>query len=106
MSLLRDMIVTLGDALRLSNDLMRHKLEAQAKALKRGIGRLMMGLAFLMTAVVLAGTGAGFLLFAVFVYIARATGPAAAGLIVGFGLLLIAIVMFLIGRSAATRLRS
>lgn len=105
MSFLRDMIVTIGDALRLSNDLMRYKLEAQTKALKRGAGRLATYLAFLLIAALLAGTGVGFLLFGIFVYIACATGPAAAGLIIGFGLLLLAIVMFLVGRSVAARPR-
>lgn len=106
MSLLRDTIVTIGDALRLSNDLMRYKLEAQAKALKRGVSRLVMTLAFLMAAALLAGTGVGFLLFGLFIYVASETGPATAGLITGLGLLLVAIVLFLVGRSVATRPRS
>jgi hypothetical protein len=103
MSLLRDLIVTVGDGLRLSSDLMRHKVAVETQALKRTASRMVTFLALALFAVLLAGAGVGFLLYGVFILIAKATGLAAAGLIVGFVLLLLAVVVFLIGRSAATR---
>lgn len=103
MSLLRDLAATVGDALRLSNDLMRYKLEVQAQAFKRGVSRMATFLVLLMAAALLAGTALGFLLYGTFIYIAAATNPAAAGLIVGFGLLLVAIIVLLVGRSVLRR---
>lgn len=103
MSLLRDLIVTAGDALRLSNDLMRCKLEVQARAVKRTVRRVGLFLTLAVVAALLAGTGVGFILYGVFVLIARETGLVAAGLILGFALLLLAAVVFLLGRSMASR---
>jgi high-affinity Fe2+/Pb2+ permease len=99
MSLLRDVVVTLGDALRLSSDLMRRNLEVQSKAIKRSVGRIVAFAVVATAAALMAATGAGFILYAIFVYIAREAGFPAAGLIVGFGLLLVATVVFLVGRS-------
>ncbi|MGE5295374.1 MAG: phage holin family protein [Solirubrobacterales bacterium] len=103
MSLLRDLVVTVGDALRLSSDVMRRNIEVQSKAIKRGIGRIVASVALAMAAACMAAIGSGFLLYAIFVYIARETGFPAAGLIVGVGLLLLAIAVFLVGRSIGTR---
>jgi hypothetical protein len=99
MSLLRDAVVTLGDALRLSSDLMRRNLEVQTRAIKRSIGRIAAFVILALAAALMATAAAGFILYAIFVYIARQTGFPAAGLIVGFGLLILAAVTFLVGRS-------
>lgn len=104
MSLLRDMVATLGDALRLSSDLMRYKLEAQAQALKRTAGRLGLCLSLYLAAALVIGTGIGFILYGVFILVARVAGLGPAGLIVGFSLLLIALILLLAARSAARRL--
>jgi hypothetical protein len=103
MSLLRDVVVTVGDALRLSSDVMRRNLEVRSKAIKHTVGRIVVTVIFALMAACMAAVGAGFLLYAIFVYIARQTGFPAAGLIVGFGLLLLAIVVFLVGRSVGVR---
>ena len=104
MSLLRDLVVTAGDAMRLSGDLMRYKIEAEKKAFKETTSRVFTSLMLVLTGLVLAGTGAGFLLYGVFVLVARATDSlAAAGLIVGFAILLLAGVFLLAGRSTMTR---
>lgn len=103
MSLLRDLVVTAVDALRLSSDLMRRNIEVQAKAVKRGIGRIVASVILGLMAAGIAAVGTGFILYAIFVYIARATGFPAAGLIMGFGLLLLSIIVFLVGRSVAVR---
>jgi hypothetical protein len=103
MSLLRDLVVTVGDALRLSSDLMRRNLEVRSQAIKRTVGRLVTTLVFALAAACMATVGAGFLLYAIFVYIARETGFPAAGLIMGTGMLLLAIVVFLVGRNIGAR---
>ncbi len=103
MSLLRDLIVTAGDALRLSNDLMRYKLEAQARAVKRTVRRVGLFLTLAVIAALLAGTGVGFILYGIFILVARETGLVAAGLLVGFGLLLLAAIVLFVGRSMASR---
>lgn len=103
MSLLRHLTVVIGDGLRLSSDLMRHKVAVEMQALKGTANRVVVFLALALFAVLLAGTGVGFILYGIFILIAKATGPAAAGLIVGFVLLLLAVVVFLIGRSIGAR---
>jgi hypothetical protein len=104
MSLLRDLVATVGDALRLSSDLMRYKVEVQAKALKRSAGRLGLCLSLYFAAALVIGTGVGFVLYGVFILVARATGLGLAGLIVGVSLWLIAVLLLVAGRSAAKRL--
>jgi len=103
MSLLRDLIVTAGDALRLSNDLLRYRLEAQAQTVKRTVRRVGVFLTLAAMAALLAGTGVGFILYGIFVLVAQQTGLVAAGLLVGFGLLVLALIVFLLGRSVASR---
>lgn len=103
MSLLRDLVITAGDALRLSSDLMRYKLETETKAIKRGISRTMVCLAFCLLALVLAAMGFVLILYGAFVLTARATGAGAAGLIVGFAVLLLAALLLLVGRGLASR---
>jgi hypothetical protein len=103
MSLLRDLVVTVGDALRLSSDLMRRNLDVRNQAIRRTAGRIVASVIFALAAACMAATGAGFLVYAIFVYIARETGFPAAGLIMGIGLLLLAIVAFLVGRSIGVR---
>jgi hypothetical protein len=104
MSLLRDLVATLGDAMRLSSDLMRYKLEAQAQAVKRKAGRLGLCLSLYLAAALVIGTGLGFVLYGVFVLLSREVGAGVAGLIVGGSLGLIAVVLLLAARNAARRL--
>ena len=104
MSLSRNILITAGDVLRLLSDLMQYKVEAQTKVIKRGIGRLVMCLAVCMASLVLAGAGVGFILYGAFVLVAGAIrSPGAAGLIVGFVVLLVAVVGALAGWSLASR---
>ena len=103
MSLLRDLVVTAGDAMRLSSDLMRYKIEAEKKAFKHTMGRVFASLALVITGLALAGTGAGFVLYGIFVLVARATGLAAAGMIVGAAVLLLAGIFLLAGRGVMSR---
>jgi len=103
MSLLRDLVVTAGDALRLSSDLMRYKIEAEKKALKHTMRLVTRSLILVLTGLLLAATGVGFLLYGVFVLVARVAGPAAAGLIIGVVVLLIASIFLLAGRAVMSR---
>jgi hypothetical protein len=104
MSLLRDLVATLGDAMRLSSDLMRCKLDAQTQVLKRKAGRLGLCLSLYLAAALVIGTGVGFILHGVFILAARAVGAGLAGLIVGGTLGLIAVVLLRSARSAAKKL--
>jgi len=104
MRLIRDLTLTLGDALRLSGDLMRYKIEMEKKLIKRVIGRLTLYLAIFMGSMILAGVGVGFILYGIFVLLAAAiASAAAAGLIMGFVLLLVAIATAILGRSLLSR---
>lgn len=103
MSLLRDLVIAAGDALRLSSDLMRCKLEVETRAVKRGISRAAVCVVFYLVAFLLAAIGIVFILYGAFVLIARETGPGAAGLIVGFAVLLMAALLPFVGRGLAGR---
>ncbi len=103
MSLLRDLVITAGDAVRLSSDLMRYKLETETKAVKRGISHTAVGLVFYLLAFLLAAAGFGFILYGAFVLVAHETGPGAAGLIVGVAVLLLAVLVPLVGRGLVNR---
>jgi len=95
MSLLRDVAATVGDALRLSSDLMQCKLAAQRKTLKRVLGRVFLFLVLSCATLLVVGTGVGFILYGVFILVARTAGVGPAGLILGGSLLGIALVLFL-----------
>ena len=100
MSLLRDLVITVGDALRLSNDLMRYKIDVQARSIKRGVSRLATKVVVYLTTLIIVAVGVGFLLCGAFILIARAIGSAGvAGLIVGAAILLVAGIVALVGRS-------
>jgi hypothetical protein len=83
---------------------MRYKVEMETKIIKRVLSRLTTYVAIFLASMVLAGVGAGFILYGVFVLLARAINSAgAAGLILGFVLLLAAIVIAITGRSMFSR---
>lgn len=104
MSVIRDMLVTIGDALRLSGDLVRYKVQMQTRIIKHVMNRLTMYLAVFLASMILAGIGVGFIVYGIFVLLARAINSAgAAGLILGFAMLLVAIAMAVMGRSILSR---
>jgi hypothetical protein len=104
MSLAHDFVKTIGDALRLSSDVMRYKMVAQTRVIKRGVGRVAVCIAACMASLVLAAVGFGFILYGAFVLVAKAIGSAgAAGLIVGLAVLLIAAIVGVVGRSMMAR---
>ncbi len=104
MRLMRDLAITIGDALRLSSDLMRYRVEMQKKVIQRAVSRVTMYLVVFMASVILAGVGVGFILYGIFVLLAAAIASgAAAGLIMGFVLLLAAISTAVLGRSLLSR---
>ena len=93
MSLLRDLVATAGDALRLSSDLMQCKLAAQKRTLKRALSRLFLFLTLYLATLLAVGVSVGFLLYGTFVLVARAAGVGPAGLILGGSLLVISLVL-------------
>lgn len=58
-------------------------IEAEGRALKRAIGRLMLAIAFAVIALALTLAGLGFVLAGLFAFLARATGWPGAALIFG-----------------------
>ncbi len=104
MRLMRDLVMTVGDALRLSSDLMRYRVEMQKRVIQRAVSRLTMYLAVFMASIILAGVGVGFILYGIFILLAAAIASgAAAGLIMGFVLLLVAISTAVLGRNLLSR---
>ena len=104
MRLIRDIAATAGDVLRLSGDLVRYKMEMEKKLIKRIVGRVVASVAILLGSAIVAGVGAGFMLYGVFVLLAEAmSSPAAAGLILGFVLLLLAVAAAIMARSILGR---
>ncbi len=104
MSVARDVLVTIGDVLRLSGDLMRYKVQTETRIIKRVVNRLTMYAAVFLASVILAGLGVGFILYGIFVLLARAIESAgAAGLILGFVLLIVAILTAVMGRIVFNR---
>ena len=96
--------MTLGDVLRLSGDLMRYKVEMEKKLIKRIMGRVTLYLVIFIGSLILGGVGVGFILYGIFVLLAAAiASAAAAGLILGFVLLLMAIATAILGRSLLSR---
>jgi len=103
MSLLGDLLKTAGDAMRLSSDVMRYKLEAKTRAVKRGIGHILICLAVGLVALAFAGAGIGLLIYGSYVLVANALGPGPSGLIIGAAALLLAGFLLLVACSATKR---
>ncbi len=83
MGLLRDLVVTVNDTVRLIGDVARFKLEEKKKAAKRGVMRVGLCLAIGLIALGFVGAGVGLLVYGAFVMVANALGPGPAGLIIG-----------------------
>jgi hypothetical protein len=100
MSLMKELVVTIGDALRLSSDLMRHKLAAETNVVKRSARRFLMWLAAFLASLVLAAVGTGFFLYGAFVLLAGAIGiPGVAGLVLSVFIFFVAVIVAMVGRS-------
>ena len=83
MGLLRDLVATANDSVRLVSDVMRWKLEEKKKAAKRGVMRIGICLAMGLIALGFVGAGIGLLIYGSFVMVANQLGPGPSGLIIG-----------------------
>jgi VIT1/CCC1 family predicted Fe2+/Mn2+ transporter len=99
MGIVRDLLMIVGDAARLSESLMQLTFEAPKRAVKQGVGRVITRLVIYASSLILAGVGVGFIVGGGFVLLARVLGsPGIAGLITGFAVLLISLIVAIIGR--------
>ena len=103
MSLLGDLLKTAGDAMRLSSDVMRYKLETKTRAVKRGISHIVICLVMGLVVLGFAGAGLGLLIYGSFVLVAHALGPGSTGLIVGAAAILLAGFLLLVVCGATKR---
>jgi hypothetical protein len=83
MGLLRDLVVTANDTVRLVSDVARFKLEEKKKIAKRGAMRLGVCMAVGLVALGFVGAGIGLLVYGSFVMVANQLGPGPSGLIIG-----------------------
>jgi hypothetical protein len=96
MSLLRDLLATANDALRLCSDVMRYKIEKETRAVKRGASRIGICMGIGLIALAFVGAGIGLLLYGAFAMVASALGPGASGLIIGAASILFAGLLVLL----------
>jgi hypothetical protein len=92
MNLLRDMLTTANDAIRLCSDVMRYKIAKETRAVKRGVSRI----GICLTALGFVGAGIGLLLYGAFTMVADALGPGPSGLIIGAASMLFASLLVLL----------
>lgn len=103
MSLLGDLLKTAGDAMRLSSDVMRYKLEAKTRAVKRSVSHIAICAAMGLVALGFVGAGIGLLLYGFFVIVANELGPGPSGLIIGAAAILFAGLLMLVACGATRR---
>lgn len=103
MSLLGDLLKTAGDAMRLSSDVMRYKLETKTRAVKRGISRIGICLAMGLIALGFVGAAMGLMIYGAYLMVANELGRGPSGLLIGFGCLLVAGLLMLIACGAGRR---
>lgn len=96
MGLLRDLVVTATDTLRLVSDVAQLKLEEKKKRAKRGVMRLGVCLAVGLVALGFVGAGVGLLVYGAFVMVANHLGPGPSGLIIGVAAFLFAGLLMLL----------
>lgn len=96
MSLMGDFLKTVGDALRLSSDVIRYQMETKKRAVKRGVSRFVVCIAMGLIALGFVGGGIGLLLYGAYLMVAHALGGGASGLIVGLASILFAGLLMLL----------
>jgi hypothetical protein len=103
MSLLGDLVKTAGDAMRLSSDVMRYKLEMKTRAVKRGASRIGICLAMGLIALGFVGAAMGLMIYGAYLMVANELGRGPSGLLIGLGCLLVAGLLMLIACGAGRR---
>jgi hypothetical protein len=90
MSLLRDLVITARDAIRLGDDLLRYKVQSKTRTVKRGVLRLAICLGVGLVVLGFVGGGIGLLIYGSFAMVANELGFGPAGLIIGAACMLFA----------------
>lgn len=103
MSVLHDLNETLRDVLSLAGDWMRYKLSAETTAVRDAINQVILWAGAALVGFLLILTGAGFIIWGLFVLLATAINPWASALILGGSILLIAILFMLIFKALVSR---
>jgi len=103
MSLLGDLLKTAGDAMRLSSDVMRYKLETKTRAVKRGLSRIVICLVMGLIALAFVGAGIGLAIYGSYLMVAHELGRGPSGLIIGAASILVAGFLLLIACGATRR---
>jgi hypothetical protein len=96
MSLLGDLLKTVGDAMRLSSDVIRYQMETKKRAVKRGISRIVICIAMGLIALGFVGGGMGLLLYGAYLMVAHELGRGPSGLIIGAASILFAGLLMLL----------
>jgi hypothetical protein len=90
MSLLGDFLKTVGDAMRLSSDVIRYQMESKRQAVKRGVSRAVVCIGMGLIALGFVGAGIGMLIYGSYLMVAHELGPGPSAMLIGFGCILVA----------------
>ena len=96
MSLLGDLLKTVGDALQLSSDVLRYQMESKKQAVKRGVSRIVICIGMGLVALGFVGAGMGLLLYGAYLMVAHELGRGPSGLIIGAASILFAGLLMLL----------
>jgi hypothetical protein len=103
MSLLRDLLKTANDAIRLASDVTRYQMENKKKAVQRGVGRIARCCVIGLVALGFVGAGIGLLLYGSFVMVANELGPGPSGLMIGAASIVLAGLLMLLACGSMRR---
>ncbi|AQT67701.1 hypothetical protein STSP2_00849 [Anaerohalosphaera lusitana] len=103
MSLMHDIITTIGDAARLSSDMVKLKLEREAGTVKHALVQVVSFSAALFISTIIFLVGAAFLIFGGYLLLKMVVSPAAAALIMGGGLVLISGIILLMSKASVKK---
>jgi len=96
MSLLGDLLKTVGDAMRLSSDVIRYQMESKKQAVKRGVSRIALCIGMGLVALGFVGAGMGLLIYGSYLMVANELGRGPSGMLIGFGCFLVAGLLLLL----------
>lgn len=96
MSLMRDIILIMKDISQITTDLVRCQVDHFAVVYKETLTRLLGWLLLVLVAIILAMAGLSWILFSIHLRLAMLMGPVASGILLGSGLILVAVIVFLV----------
>lgn len=99
MSKFRDIVLIVKDLSQITADLLKYQVDQIAALYKDTLTRLLTWLLLTLIAALLALGGLGFILWAAQVQLASVAGPVASAIIIGSGLIMVAVIIFLLARN-------